>query len=1058
MKKIYTFIMLAMFGMNIAVAQNGATCNTALHESSNNHCVYTNYVITGTEMWFWFKATSKYVNIQAITTSYGTDAPHVHGITLYSGTCANLVEIASDELAFISSAHRLAIDLDASGLVVGNIYYIKLTREAKGDVKCDKGDCFPVLSPAVFDICIEEIDVYIPVDMQAEAPVISHTYYQNRGQLLNTSGVPAMDVKMYTINANPAVFIGEGFVSFVHSKIDTVLATPDTMHRVDMKLVGMELPPRVFKTERVQGFVNHYLPHIPRGITETKGFSRAVNNDVYYNIDMQFYSNSKGMKFYFVVRPGGDADQIRMKFEGATNTGIVPTQFGDGLRIETTLGDIVFESAHVYRIHPTNNNLVPMPASGDFVDLGNNEYEFDIGNYPSSWALVIAVDRGHTLPSVVANPPTLGTYIGGGGSDIAYDIKTDAQDNYYVTGETQGLAFPLLGLSQKPFAGGLRDAFVGQFNTNYEQVWTTYFGGSDYDLGFALEWTPTAGGQLYMVGFTKSPGDFPAVVLTNAYNYNLGGFGSGFLARFNPSDGVVSWATKLADQFTYATDVEVDVNGNVYVVGYTSNWTAGDPLCAPPINNGGFPLCNTLPSCYYQNFYAGGATFFTDGFILRFDQNGKLEWGTYFGGDGDDFILAADVDRYGGWLQITGHTTSAFTGPPQCLPGVTNFPLCNNGGYFQNIVNGDGNTFFTEPFVAKFSLVDGQMARCTYFGGYRNDVGTDIISNPSNGDIYVTGHTGTNYAMGPNCGIPTLSGFPTCTTATSYTQSFNGTLGDSEAFIAKFDEFDVLKWSTYIGGRGHERVPWVIGDSPHYEPSPSLALGEEGNVYVTGTTSSPEVSLGAHIPLQSNVNFYYQGTNTDVSASVIDATDAYVLSFDPTDDLIYGTYFGGKGTEQGTSNPKISERATGIATFSNTKVYITGGTFSTSDFPLNQPNINAYFDDGTNGTVSNQKSDAYIAQLAIFPIGIEEESIIVVDPSFIIYPNPTDGKLIVELEMDEQEKAQITLLNLMGQVILENEIKGGRSSIDLSGFVNGVYVIQVQWNGNISSHKIVKQK
>ncbi len=96
--------------------------------------------------------------------------------------------------------------------------------------------------------------------------------------------------------------------------------------------------------------------------------------------------------------------------------------------------------------------------------------------------------------------------------------------------------------------------------------------------------------------------------------------------------------------------------------------------------------------------------------------------------------------------------------------------------------------------------------------------------------------------------------------------------------------------------------------------------------------------------------------------------------------------------------------------------------------------------------------------MAIFPIGIEEESIIVVDPSFIIYPNPTDGKVVVELETEGHEKAQITLFNLMGQAILENEIKGGRSSIDLSGFVNGVYMIQVQWNGNISSHKIVKQK
>ena len=990
MKKIYTFIVFATL-MNVAIAQNGATCNTALQEIPNPTCQFHNYVINGTEMWFWFQATSEYVNIEVITTQFGSNAPHVHGITMYSGTCANLVEIASDELAFFSAASRLVIDLDASALVVGDIYYIKLSREANGDEECDKSDCFPVINPASFVICIEEINVFIPVDLQAESPAISHAYYQNRGQLLNTNGTPAMDVKMYTLNTNPAVFIGEGFVSFVQASIDTIPATIDTLHKVTMKLEGMEMIPRVFKTERVPGFVNHFLPHIPRGVTGTKGFSRAVCNDVYPKIDMQFYSNRQGIKFYFVVRPGGDADQITMRIDGATSNSITPTQFGDGLLIETPIGDMVFEKAHVYRIHPTNNNLVPMPSSGDFITLGNNQFKFDIGNYPASWTLVIAVDEGHILAQAPAiDNLELSTYYGGNSLDEFFDETTDANGNLYATGYTTSTNFPDTNAYQGTNAG-MDDAVIIKLDNNGIRQYATYYGGSDLDIGNGI--VVDDFGNIYIAGHTIS-GDLPLLNPGGGAYFDNVNDGPGtpfwdeaFIAKFSSDGSSLLWGTLYggfgdADK---AFDISMNKQGEIYIVG---------------LANVNAPLLNPGTGAYFSN--AG------TGLILKFDTTGVRLWATKYGGSNLSAtnIYSCETDASDN-LIITGYTNVS-----------ANFSLVDLGGgaFFDSTYAG-----FDDAFIAKFDNNDS-LIWSSYVGGDSVDIGRGVAVDGS-GNIYITGNTKSN------TGFPLFNpGLPSYFEGT-YQGQGTGSFYQGDVFIGKFDSLGIVQVLTYYGGSADESGLDITTDS-------------EDNVYVIGVTRSANFSF----PAPNLTNAYIQNVHSDGNNV---EEDGFLIAFNPNFERLWTTFFGAVG----------KDLIHCVTAFENSKLYMGGATGSPSNFPLVDLGGGAYYQDILASVAP--VPDGFIARFDLSPINpsvdIPETTM---DNGFAIFPNPTDGNIIISINSKKQQDIRINIFDIRGKLIYNQHtrIVAGNNSIqiNISGISTGIYVIQSAYDGAIINRKLVK--
>ena len=184
----------------------------------------------------------------------------------------------------------------------------------------------------------------------------------------------------------------------------------------------------------------------------------------------------------------------------------------------------------------------------------------------------------------------------------------------------------------------------------------------------------------------------------------------------------------------------------------------------------------------------------------------------------------------------------------------------------------------------------------TYLGGSSDDVGFGIALD-STGNTYVTGYTHStdfptkNPLQGANTASPTV-------------------------FVAKLNPAgSALVYSTYLGGSGSEAGNGIAVDSA-------------GNAYVTGSTYSTD----------------FPTTPGAFQTKLAGTDDAFVTKINPAGSaLVYSTYLGGSGSEQGY----------GIAVDSAGNGYVIGDTDS-SDFPTMNPVQAAY---------GGGYEDAFVAKL-----------------------------------------------------------------------------------------------
>ena len=75
-----------------------------------------------------------------------------------------------------------------------------------------------------------------------------------------------------------------------------------------------------------------------------------------------------------------------------------------------------------------------------------------------------------------------------------------------------------------------------------------------------------------------------------------------------------------------------------------------------------------------------------------------------------------------------------------------------------------------------------------------------------------------------------------------------------------------------------------------------------------------------------------------------------------------------------------------------------------------------------------------------------------------IYPNPTRGMLKIDISgVEKFENARISLYGLTGKLLQQWAGISQSNEIDLSERTPGMYIMQVAYNGKISSWKIIKE-
>ncbi|MBK8287181.1 MAG: SBBP repeat-containing protein [Ahniella sp.] len=358
-------------------------------------------------------------------------------------------------------------------------------------------------------------------------------------------------------------------------------------------------------------------------------------------------------------------------------------------------------------------------------------------------------------------------------------------------------------------------------------------------------------------------------------------------------------------------DVDIDNEGNAYVIGYTASTETTFPVIGGPdiAHNGGTD----------------------DAFVAKVNADGSaLIYLGYIGGSGTDIGRGIAVDSAGN-AYVTGYGNSGH---------LNGFPLLEGPDLTYN-----GGTY--DSWVAKVNPTGTALLYAGYIGGSGTDLGFAIDIDPS-GNAYVTGNTDSQAPSFPVLVGPDLTanggqdgfvakvtsdgstlayaGFiggtgldrgngvavdsagsayvtgPTASTAASFPDAVGPDLthnGGDDAYVAKVSvDGSSLIFAGYIGGTGNDR-------------GNAIAVDTNGNAYVTGVTASTEATF----PVLEGPDLTHNGGD-----------DAFVtkVASDGTA-LVYSGYIGGSSTDSGNA----------IAVNSAGSAYVAGSTFSTqATFPV----------------------------------------------------------------------------------------------------------------------------
>ncbi len=521
-----------------------------------------------------------------------------------------------------------------------------------------------------------------PDAAKAIAPDMAESsgFIENVGQVLDCEGKQREDLLFTTGAGSARVFFSRDKISYVFLKFSEDAAenggeapfpgvltprSPSSSYRMDMELLGASSR----LTVRAEGMRPDHSMHYCAGRDAriARSYDRIVYENIYPNIDLVFRTSEKGMKYEFVVHPGGNPSDIRLGFNGAGSV----TVLGDGaLLVENPFGRVTEATPFSYQTpNPGDPYDTGMPKVRTAFIYENDLVRFETGAYDPALSLVI--------------DPTVqwSTYYGGTNEDHGMSVASDPAGNVIVAGFTYSTNFPITAGAVQTVNAGAIDAFIVKFNGAGVRQWSTYFGGAGDDMAYSV--AADAAGNI-AVGGSSTSNVFPAT--PGAYQMLNRGMADAFLARFN-SAGQLLWATLLggsSDDNAYG--IASDAAGNILVTGATLS-----------IN---FPTAGGA----YQSAYAG----YGDAFISRFSNAGALLWSTYYGGSLEETGRAVAFDLSGHVL-VAGGTRS------------TNFPVST--GAFQTAQAGLG-----DAFVVK---LDGGGARqwATYLGGSAFDLAYGIAAD-----------------------------------------------------------------------------------------------------------------------------------------------------------------------------------------------------------------------------------------------------------------------------------------------------------------------------------------
>ncbi len=618
-----------------------------------------------------------------------------------------------------------------------------------------------------------------------------------------------------------------------------------TIYRIDINWLNANTNALLKKEQAIEGYANFYTQGCPdAGALNVKSYKEVTYQNIYTGIDLKWYQKNGELKYDYICSAGADYKQIQLQLKGSSELSI--NNKGE-LVIKTPLGTIIEKAPLVlqsgkelkskwlltgkilsFEIEKLNKNLPyiidPLVriwgtyyggTGGDISNSCNSDASGNIymsGYTQSGTSTLIATVGAHqttyggSQDAFLAKFNSLGlrlwgTYYGGGNADESTSCSIDGSGNVYMAGtapSTSGTIIATLGSHQSTYGGGFRDAFLVKFNASGVRQWGTYYGGTGVDEGASC--STDASGNVYLLGRTTTATS-TAIATAAAHQTSFGGVQDVFLVKFN-SSGIRQWGTYYGGTgIDNGKSCSSDATGNVYISGVTSS-------------NTGTIMATTGA---HQSVFGGGTN---DAFLIKFNSTGVRQWGTYYGGSGDEDAFSCCTDPSGN-IYLAGFT-----------PFYSGTLIATSGAH-QTAFGG-----VQDAFLVKFSS-NGLRLWGTYYGGSGIDDGLSCSTDASS-NVYLGGKTASS--------TTTL-----IATTGAHQTNFGG--GTNDAFLVGFNSAGVRQWGTYFGGSGTDE---------------GFSCAANGNaVYLAGWTNS---NTGTVIASSGGHQATFAGANDGFLAKFIDCT------------------------------------------------------------------------------------------------------------------------------------------------------------------------------------------
>ena len=619
------------------------------------------------------------------------------------------------------------------------------------------------------------------------------------------------------------------------------LQDPIALHSVDssnleLRLVGANNGSQITGLEAQPGRSNYFIGNDPANWRrEVPHFGRVKVAAAYPGIDLVFHGDHRQLEYDFDVAPGADPGRIRLEVQGAKS---VTVDSGGNALLHTAAGNIELKHPVAYQ----EITDVRHPVKSAFQVVDGKMLEFEVGRYDRNYAL--------TIDPVLVYSVTFG----GSGSNQGMGLTQDAAGDTYVTGNTCSSDFPstagnFQSMGSNPAAKTCQDAFVVKLDpTASTLIFSDFIGGAG-GPSTGAHVAVDSSQNVYVAGATGAT-NFPTVL-----NIGKSGIGpcaiatkgydcpDGFVLKLSSDGSELLFSSLLGgSQASGAFQVKLNpVTGDLDVLGETNS---SDFMPAPTTleTTFGGGTCSSSNSCF-------------NSFLLGLDPStGKLRYGTFLGGTGNDWSSGLAFDKNGN-IYVAGSTQPPLS---SSLGTVTHTYAPTSG------VTAGANLFVAKLNLSGTTLTPGYL---TILQGDA-DTGPTALAVDSNGYAYFAGATAAHHLA---------------VTASVFQSTNNATNGDDclwgpvmtpflpsacgTGLVGKLDATGALSFLTYLGGSGQDEVQ-------------SIAVDSNGNLWLTGVTSSMD------FPLTGNYYGTYGFLNTPFLAEM--SNDGTQLPFATLNGSFYG--------------------------------------------------------------------------------------------------------------------------------------------------------------------------